>query len=76
MIDIMIDKRCIFIHSVNDLCIGIFAHQNGRFEGPVHGPCGWITFETPELVYEFKEQLELLIDGLEEEEEKQNERYS
>jgi len=67
MIDIKVDKRCVFTHSVVDLCIGIFAHLNGRFEGPCIGPCGFISFETPELVYMFKEQLDMLIEGLEKE---------
>ncbi len=65
MIDITLDKRCIFLHSVSDLCITIFAHSKGRFEGSCFGPCGYITFETPELLYDFKEQLEFIIDGLE-----------
>ena len=73
MIEILIDERCVFTHSVTDLGIGVFAHQKGRFEGPVIGPCGYITFKTPELVYEFKEQLEYLIDGLEKEKENQDE---
>ena len=69
MIDILLDQKCVFAHSVNDLCITIFAHLNDRFEGPCIGPCGYISFETPELVYEFKEQLDFLIDGLEKEKE-------
>lgn len=67
MIDIQIDEKCVFTYSVEDLCIGIFAHLNGIFEGPCIGPCGFITFKTPELVYHFREQLDFLIDGLEKE---------
>ena len=68
MIAIVIDKKCVFTHSAKDLCIGVFAHRDGVFTGPVYGPCCFITFDTVELIGAFKEQLTLLQDCLKEEE--------
>lgn len=65
MIDIQIDERSVFTYSFRDKCIGIWHHRDGRFKGPVIGPCAFISFKHPDLIYALKEQLDLLLEKIE-----------
>jgi len=65
MIDIKLDKRCIFTFSAKEKAIYVHRHRDGPLEGPVEGPLGKIEFASKWQVDHFREMLELLINDLE-----------
>lgn len=67
MIDIILDERCIFTFSAEEKCIGIWRHRDGRHEGPVEGPLGFINFAYKRQAEHFREMMDFMIEGMKEE---------
>jgi len=59
---IEIDKKSVFTFNAETLSVQLHNHRDGKYDGPMIGQIGEITFSDIDQVFQFQEMLQLIID--------------
>ena len=73
MINIKFDERSVFTYDVENLTVHALDHRDGKWEGPIIGEVGSITFVDEWQVYHFMEMLEFILEKLDKQKEEKDE---